>query len=82
MSDFEVIKLPPGAPLVMDQMKFVMELRPTKMYVLPDGTMTGKPSYAFVLEGPWGEIFVAQISDKMLREGMGRAQLSVLPPLP
>lgn len=80
MSDFEVIKLEPGAQLVMTDPRFVMELRPTKMYVLPDGTLTGKPSYALVLEGPWGEIFVAQISDKMLREGMRRAQISVLPP--
>lgn len=78
--DFEVIRLPAkSGGLQVNTDRFVAELRPTRLYVLPDGTIDEKGSYIFWLEDMFGNVFLAQISDKMLRDGLRRADINVLP---
>lgn len=67
---FEAIKLQPGQSLAIDPRQFGGELKPIRLWVLPHGTVKNKPSFAFELVDIFGNTFIAQISDEMLRDGI------------
>lgn len=52
----------------------ILELRPIELHVKKSGDKDGKPSYAFVLKDLYGNKFCAQISDRMLQEGLKAAE--------
>lgn len=68
-TEFEVIKLMPTEQILAPK-GFVGQLKPTKLYVLPHGTITNKPAYAFLMEDAMGGSYIAQISHAMLKDGM------------
>ena len=73
MSDFEVVILKPDERVDARKLNFVGELKPTKLFVLPTGSVDNKPSYCWQLENEHGEVFLAQISDRMFKEGVRKA---------
>lgn len=75
-SDFEVVTLRPGEGVNLglgELLKFGGHLRPTKLYVLPEGASNDTPSYVWHLVDGSGKVFYAQITHDMLHEGMNRA---------
>lgn len=66
--EFEAIQLEPDIQVKLDSKKFVAQLKPIKLYCLPNGTIDQKPSYMFLMVDAQGLEFVAQISHKMLEE--------------
>lgn len=76
--EFEVVKLKPGEPVTVAQMHmYGGQLRPIRLLILPHGSVSDEPSYAWELVDEDGRVYVAQITDKMLREGFRVAQLAV-----
>ncbi len=67
---FEVVKAQPGEAITLDGFNFAGELRPTKLWVLPHGSKEDRVSYAWELSDLNGNVFVAQITDEMLRRGL------------
>lgn len=67
--DFQVQVLKPGEKFGWD---YLMELRPTKLLIFPNGAKDNTASYAFLLEGSMGTKFIAQISNTMLVEALHR----------
>jgi hypothetical protein len=49
---------------------FQAELRPVALHMKLDGAIDDSPSFCFVLLGPEGTTFVAQISQRMLRNAL------------
>lgn len=74
MSEFKVVRLLSGEKIMYPSEKFGCQLKPTKLYVFPEGTVDNQVSLTLELEGPGGRIFVAQISLKMLLKGIEAGQ--------
>jgi hypothetical protein len=70
--DFEVVLMPPGQPVQLEAKNGndILEIKPVKAYCLPNGATDNKPSYLFVMIDAYGETYVTQITDAMLREGL------------
>jgi hypothetical protein len=69
--DFEVVKLQPGIGFNVEAANFGGQLMPTRLWVLPHGDIKNKPSFIFEMKCPiTGLVFVAQISEKMLADGL------------
>jgi hypothetical protein len=66
--DFEVIELKEGEPIFADWKD--TPLRPTVLFVLPKGSKEDKPSYCWKMIDGYGRIYYAQITHKMLMDGM------------
>ncbi len=76
MKDFEVVHLEPNEPVTEKHLSgpFERQLRPTKLFVLPEGSVENKPSFAWHLVDSEGRTYIAQISEKMLRNGLLEAE--------
>lgn len=75
--DFEVVTLPPGAQLDFTRNpNFSHQLRPVQLCILPEGTNDNKTSFAFVLVDILNRTYVAQISERMLRDACRDAGLN------
>lgn len=71
MTDFEVLKLQPGVAFNVDAANFGGQLLPIRLWILPHGAVNNKPSFIFEMTEPvTGLTFVAQISEKMLADGL------------
>lgn len=74
MSDFTVKVWPKGEPIDLRDRKIVTQLMPTELHVKPDGDIHDQPSLCFVLKNGSDENFIAQISERMLREGLQKCE--------
>lgn len=77
LSDFEVVVLKPNEPMDFskDPMMFG-QLKPIKLFVLPNGAKDDTPSFGWLLVDSNGRKFIAQITKTMLSEGLARAGMS------
>ncbi|MGZ3742739.1 MAG: hypothetical protein ACXVB1_00145 [Pseudobdellovibrionaceae bacterium] len=76
MKDFEVITVKRGEPIDLREYNIGAEFKPVKLFIKPDGTFDNEPSYCFVLQNWRGDHYVAQISHKMLMDGMKAAEIA------
>lgn len=65
--DFEVIPLPRDAQIDLRHIQS-QEFRPIKLYILPNGTSDEKRAFAFEHVDRDGKHWVAQISERMLKD--------------
>jgi len=71
MVDFEVIELKEGEPV--DTSWKDTHLKPTVLFVLPKGSTEDKPSYCWKMIDGYGRTYYAQITHKMLMDGIKAA---------
>jgi len=74
MSDFLVKVGEVGKPIDLSHLRPIREIRPVELYIKPDGDVEDKPSFVFILTDALGGKYFAQISERMLREGLEKAQ--------
>lgn len=65
---FEVIRMLPGEQLDGDG--HVGQMMPIRLFVLPNGAIDETPSYAWQIEDAFGGLWIVQITDNMLIEGL------------
>lgn len=66
--DFEVTVLKPGQEIELSDV--VGQVRPIGLYVFPKGDLRDQPSYCWVLVTSEGSKVLAQISHRMLMDGL------------
>ena len=70
MKDDFLVKFWGEAPIDLRGMNVVGQLRPTELHVKADGDINNGPSLCIVLDSPSGLRFAAQISVRMLMQGL------------
>lgn len=69
MQKFVAILRPPNSPIVLPPR--TIELRPSVLYILPEGSTEDRPSFGLILTtGDSTPVVVAQISFKMLFDSL------------
>lgn len=71
--EFEVVLMEPNAQVDLRNRKVVAQIKPIKLFLLPNGTVDNKESMLWLMVDGLGQEFVAQISKKMLQEAMTKA---------
>ena len=66
--DFLVTVLKPGEKV--EAKARMIQLKPTQLFVLPEGSMENKMSWAFFLSAGEDDVVVAQITTKMMIDAM------------
>lgn len=64
--DFEILRLMPGESLAADPHKFAGQIKPVKLFILPEGSVANKPSYCLMMLDLHGGHWFAQISHQMI----------------
>lgn len=72
--EFAVKVWPKGQQIALRNKNIITELRPDELHIKPDGDLNDKPTLCFLLRGAGGEGYVAQISERMLREGLNKCE--------
>lgn len=65
---FEVVQMEPFKQVDLRDKIVLAQLKPVKLYCLPNGIVDEKESYMWLMVDGNGHNFVAQISKKMLQE--------------
>lgn len=66
MKDFEILRLMPGESVMADAHNFMGQIKPVKLFILPHGSVSNKPSYCLLMHDANGGHWVAQISHQMI----------------
>lgn len=76
VDDISVRVLKPGEPVVFDiaKAKYGGQLKPVEIFILPEGSIDNKPSYAFRMIDAHGYEYIAQITNTMLTEALNRVK--------
>lgn len=66
MKDFEILKLMPGESVCADSSSFRGQIKPVKLFILPTGSVSNKPSYTLMMTDLYGGHWFAQITHQMI----------------
>lgn len=72
--DFQVKVWPKDQQIDLRDKNIIMQIMPIELHIKPDGDVNDQPSLCFVLQNLYGEHYVAQISERMLREGLRKCE--------
>ncbi len=71
--NFKAVVWKEGEQIDLRAHRQISELLPIELHIKKDGEINDNPSYAFVLIDSKGRRYVAQITDRMLQEGLKAA---------
>lgn len=71
---FEVVITDPGKPIDLREFPIQFEMKPIKLFIKPDGSLSGEPTYCWLMQDAGGTCYVSQISHKMFTDALEAAK--------